>query len=420
MFLFSSLNRRFYVENARWLAGGFLLTLFSSFGQTFFIGLSGNDLRATFHLSGGEFGGLYMVATLASASTLPWLGRTLDLMPGWKVVRFTMPALALACVLIAIAPNIVLLVVALYMLRLFGQGMMTETAFTEIGRWFVASRGRAMALIVTGQPAGSAILPAIVVLIGRASGNWRTAWLIAAAVLVAVGLPLIVALMRVERIPQAAEAKSSNARTARDWSRVEVIRDPVLYLLLAGTLAPAFIATVVFFHLDYLIDLRGYDPLVFAAAFPVMSIATVIFGFVCGHLIDRLGSLRLLPFFLAPLAIACLAVALITPVWGIYVFMLLLGISNGFTSTLLGALWPEVYGLANLGGIRAIIVSAMVLSTAVGPGLTGALIDFGVPLPRQMLWMAVWCVVASFALWLAAIKVAARESYLEEAPAVQD
>ena len=100
-----------------------------------------------------------MLATLASASTLPWLGRTLDLMPGWKVVRFTMPALAFACVLIAVAPNVVVLTIAIYLLRLFGQGMMTETAFTETGRWFVANRGRAMALIVPGFQVGTAILP---------------------------------------------------------------------------------------------------------------------------------------------------------------------------------------------------------------------------------------------------------------------
>ena len=64
---------RFMREKARRLAGGFLLTLFSSFGQTFFVGLSGNDLRATFHLSAGSFGGLYMPANIASALSLPWL-----------------------------------------------------------------------------------------------------------------------------------------------------------------------------------------------------------------------------------------------------------------------------------------------------------------------------------------------------------
>ena len=410
MFGFARDSVDFFRDNSRWISGGFLLTLFSSFGQTFFVGLSGNGLRASFHLSGGMFGGLYMLATVASAATLPWLGRTLDLMPGWKVVRFTMPALALACVLIAIAPNVVVLTLAIYMLRLFGQGMMTEIAFTEIGRWFVANRGRAMALIVPGQQAGMAILPILVVLIDRASGGWRIAWFASAVLIMLAGLPAIIALMRVERVPQSREAKAGGRHMARDWTRAEVVRDPILYLLLAGTLAPSFIATVIFFDQDYLIDLRGYDPLVFAAAFPVMSVTTVLFGFVCGHLIDRFGAMRLLPFFLVPLAFASAAVGLITPVWGVYVFMLLLGISNGFTSTLLGALWPEVYGLANLGGIRAIIVSAMVLSSALGPGLTGALIDAGVSLPTQMLWLAGWCVAACFVLAYAAWQVRLREA----------
>ena len=402
-------NLRFVTENARWLTAGFMLNLFSSFGQTFFIGLAGNHLRASFHLSGGAFGALYMFATLASAATLPWLGRTLDLMAGWKVVRFTMPALAFACVMITLAPNIVALTLTIYMLRLFGQGMMTEIALTEVGRWFVANRGRAMAIVVSGNPAGSAILPLIVVLIDRASGNWHVAWLVAAAVTVLVAMPLIIFLMRTDRTPQSLGTTSPTTQVARDWTRSEVVRDPLLYLLLAGLLAPPFIGTTVFFHQGYLTELRGYSALTFAAAFPVMSAATVIFGFVGGFLIDRFGAIRLLPFVLVPLALASVAVALITPVWGVYVFMLLLGISFGFTSTLTGALWPEVYGLENLGGIRAIIVAAMVLSTAMGPGITGVLIDLGVSLPTQMFGMAVWCVVASVLLGVAARKVTVRE-----------
>jgi len=400
----------FLRENARWLGGGFLLTLFSSFGQTFFIGLSGNDLRATFHLSAGAFGGLYMLANVGSAITLPWLGRTLDLMPGWKVIRFTMPALAGACVLVAIAPNLVVLTLAIYLLRLFGQGMMTETAYTEVGRWFVANRGRAMALIVPGQQAGVALLPILVVLIDRASSSWRTAWIASAALIALVGLPAIIALMKVERVPRSSEARIRGGRTARDWSRSEVIRDPILYLLLLGILAPAFISTIIFFHQDYLIELRGYDRLAFAAAFSVMSVTTVVFGLVCGHLIDRLGALKLLPYLLVPLAVASAAVALITPVWGVYLFMFLLGISSGLTATLLGALWPEVYGLANLGGIRAIVVSAIVLATALGPGLSGELIDKGIALPAQMLWLSLWCVAACFVLAFAAWRIRLREA----------
>jgi MFS family permease len=409
MLNFARDNARFLQDNARWLAGGFLLTMFSSFGQTFFIGLSGTGIRETFHLSGGGFGAIYMLATLASAMTLPWLGRTLDLMPGWKVARFTIPALAAACLLIAVAPDIAVLTLSFYFLRLFGQGMMTEIAFTEIGRWFVANRGRAMALIAPGQQAGSAILPAIVVLIERASGDWRTAWYASAVVLIVMALPLVLGLLSVERLPRSHEAKARDLKTARDWTRAVVVRDPVLYLLLAGTLVPAFVGTAIFFHQGYLIELRHYDPLAFAVSFTVMSVATILFGLVCGYLIDRFGSLSLMPYFLLPMAVASALLGIVPREWGLYAFMLLMGISNGFTSTLLGALWPEVYGLANLGGIRAITVSAMVLSSALGPGITGALMDLGVPLPSQMIWMAGWCLLASFALAAAAKKVQRRE-----------
>ena len=397
----------FIRKNARWLFGGFLLTFFSSFGQTFFIGLSGEELRAKFSLTDGEFGLMYMTATLASAATLPFLGRTLDLMPGRRVILFVIPCLAAACILIAYAPSFLLALLALYLLRLFGQGMMTHTALTEIGRWFAAGRGRATSLVVPGHQAGEALLPASFVLISAAAG-WQLTWVVAAALLILVALPAVSFLFARERIPAENMTGMERERTARDWTRAEVVRDPWFYALLVGVLAPPFIGTTVFFHQDYFIELRGYDPLAFAAAFPIMAVTTIVFSLICGGLIDRFGAVRILPFFLWPLVLASAAAGLLTPVWGIYIFMFLLGISYGFTSTLFGALWPEVYGVANLGGIRAIIVSAMVFATALGPGLTGYLIDLGVELPGQLLWMSGWCIAASILLAIAAKPLARR------------
>ena len=397
----------FLKTNARWIAGGFLLTLFSSFGQTFFIGLSGEELRTKFDLSDGEFGLIYMTATLGSALTLPWLGTVLDRMPGWKVARFVIPALAGACVLIAFAPSVLVLVLALYLLRLFGQGMMTHTALTEIGRWFAANRGRATSLVVPGHQTGEAILPVTFTLIALSFG-WQMAWTLGAGVLMLVTLPAIILLWRVERVPSGAEANHKDLRTARDWTRAEVLRDPWLYALLVGVLAPPFIGTTIFFHQDYFIELRRYDPLVFASAFPLMAVTTVTFSLICGQLVDRFGAVQLLPFFLVPLAVASAAAGLMEAVWGIYVFMVLLGVSYGFTSTLLGALWPEVYGLRYLGGVRSVIVAAMVFSTALGPGLTGLLIDFGIGLPVQLVVMSGWCLVACVVLARAAFAISAR------------
>ena len=78
--------------------------------------------------------------------------------------------------------------------------------------------------------------------------------------------------------------------------------------------------------------------------------------------------------------------------------MFLVGVSYGFTAPLVGALWPEVYGIQNLGSVRAIAVAASVAATAIGPGLTGYLIDRGTSLPTQMLYMGGWCVIATVVL----------------------
>lgn len=400
---------QFVRHNTRWLAAGFLLSMFSSFGQTFFIGLSGTEFQERFDLSGGEFGLLYMVATLASAATLPWIGKAMDVMSGRKVAAMVMPGLAAACLLAAWSPHIAGFVIALYLLRLLGQGMMTHIAQTETARAFVANRGRAMSLVVPGHQAGEAILPALFVLVAAALG-WQGAWTAAAAFILLVGIPVIVGLLAKPRVPQQAEINQANAQGGRDWTRAEVIRDPVFYLLLLGLLAPPFIGTTIFFHQGHLIDVRGYDQLAFAGAFPVMAITTVGFGLVCGYLVDRFGSVRLLPFFLVPICIASLAAASITALWGIYLFMFLFGVSYGLTSNMFGVIWPEVYGTAHLGSIRALVVSGMVLATAVGPGLTGALIDQGITLPQQLWWMALWCVFATGALVLAARLISQRSS----------
>lgn len=68
----------------------------------------------------------------------------------------------------------------------------------------------------------------------------------------------------------------------------------------------------------------------------------------------------------------------------LFVVMTLLGISIGIGSTLFGVLWPEIYGVANLGAVRSIAEAVGVFATAAGPGLTGTLIDLGISLPTQM------------------------------------
>ncbi len=380
---------RFIRENARWLAAGLMLTFFSSFGQTFFISLFAGDIRTEFDLSHGDFGGLYMLATLFSAATLTVIGKVVDDHSIGIVVTGVIVALAAFCAGMANVASVWMLFIVIYGLRLFGQGMLTHTAITAMGRWYSAERGRAVSIATLGHQIGEALLPLLFVLLIGLLG-WRNGWWLAAGALLFVALPFVLWLLQVERTPRAKKVTAA-VELGRQWTRKQVLRDPAFWVISCGTLAPAFIGTTIFFHQVYLVELRGWTRELFASAFIAMSSMTVVFALLTGWAIDRFSALKVLPFFLLPLAAACVVLASFTHPSAAFIFMMLLGSSYGISSTLFGALWPEVYGTRHLGSVRSIVVAMMVLSSALGPGLTGYLIDLGVAYETQMYAMAFYC-----------------------------
>lgn len=184
----------------------------------------------------------------------------------------------------------------------------------------------------------------------------------------------------------------------------------MFWIALAVVLAPGFIATTIFFHQVYLVELRGWSLQVFASAFIVSSTMTMLSSLLSGYLIDRFSAVEILPYHLLPLAVACFVLAFIHAQWSAFAFMTLLGVSLGSSSTLFGALWPEMYGLGHLGGIRALIVALTVFATAIGPGLTGLLIDVGVPYPWQIAGMGVYCLGSIFVMVLVRDRVQSRNA----------
>lgn len=397
----------FLTQNLRWLLGGFLLTFFSSFGQTFFISLSGGAIRQEYGLSNGEFGLVYMVATLASALTLPFLGKIVDHITVSATVLITVPALAVATFAMGLSNSILMLVGVLYFLRLFGQGMMTHISLTAMGKWYSIYRGRAVSISVVGFQAGEAFLP-IIYSAALIMFTWRQTWTFAAIILVLVALPTIYFLMKVERIPSDADQAHSNNSKVKNWTRLEVVKDKYFWALLIAVLAPSTIGTTLFFHQDYLLEIRGWEKLQFSLSFTVMAVMTFCFALIAGHLVDRFSAVSLLPVFLIPLGAACFAMASFTDISGSYIFMGLLGVSYGMSSTLFGALWPEIYGTKYLGSVRSIIIAMMVFGTAIGPGLSGYLIDIGVSYPLQISAMGIYCLAASVVMLFVSRKITAR------------
>ena len=389
---------RFARANARWLFGGFLLTMFSSFGQTFFISLSTGSIRASFGLSSGEYGAIYMVATLTSALTLTILGRIVDHFAIVKTAAFSMVLLALSALLLSQANSLILLVLALYGLRLFGQGMMSHIAITAMGRWYANNRGKAVSMVSIGFNAGLAVFPIAYIAIVGVTG-WRTAWIIGAVLILVVALPSILVLFRTSRVAgEISNSEAESGDTVKHWTLKQMLGDPVFWMTITFLLGPPFISTAIFFHQDFLFAERGWSITIFAWSFIMMTGISIFSGLVSGIVADKTSAAFLLPMFLLPLGTGCFVLAGYHGSLALVAYMALLGISMGVNATIYGSIWPEIYGTKNLGAIRSLVTAMMVFSSAVGPGVMGWAIDLQIALSTQFAAMGLFCVVGTIVL----------------------
>lgn len=387
------------------MAGAFLLALFSGFGQTFFISLFNDELREHFQLTVGQFGLLYMFATLVSSAIFLNIGSLVDRYSVASISAGTLFAVGVACSLMVLNASfgqgtvwgMVGLAITLFTLRLFGQGMLLHASQTAIGRWFDAERGKAIALTSLGLNVGEAIFPLAVWGLS-AWFEWQISWGIA-SVAAFVGIPVCYALTRIPRQPESEPSEESSGLIRKQWTRAEVLRDVLFWFACPGCLAPAFIATAIYFHHQHVETVKHWPAGSFASAFALLSVATVLSKLVFGSVIDRFGAIRLIWTYHLPLGASCLMLAFGQSALCVYPAMALIGVAMGGANSIFGTVWPELYGVTHLGSIRSIAVSGIVFASACGSGVTGALIDGGLGFETQLLLMGGWCLVSTILLW---------------------
>lgn len=384
---------RFIQQNATWLAAGFLLTFSSSFGQTFFISIFAGEFQSEFGLSHGDWGLLYMIGTLASAPVMIWAGALTDVFRVRVLGGLTLVLLALACVMAAAVSAIWILPFVIFFLRFAGQGMASHIAAVAMARWFVAARGRALSIASLGYAIGEALLPIIFVGL-LVTMDWRALWLVSAAIALALA-PVIAVLLRQERTPQSI-AKESEATgiNNRHWTRAEVLRLPLFWFILPTLLGPPAFGTAFFFLQVHLAELKDWTHLQLVSLFPIYTGVAVISIVLSGFVIDRFGTRRMMPFYGAFSAFGYLVFAATDNLIIGGVGIALIGITSGLQATIPIAFWAEFFGTRYLGSIKALASAIMVLGSAIGPGLTGALIDLNIGYETQLVWIAGYFLLA--------------------------
>ena len=137
------------------------------------------------------------------------------------------------------------------------------------------------------------------------------------------------------------------------------------------------IATGTFVYQSFITDSKDWGPYTIAQSFMVYSILSVITLSISGFLIDKFTSRKLLIYMNIPLIFSVFVLYSFNEIISAFVFLGLIGISNGFANVLGSSLWAEIYGVKYIGSIKALTTALMVFSTAFGTALFGLLIDNG-------------------------------------------
>jgi hypothetical protein len=260
-----------------------------------------------------------------------------------------------------------------------------------------------------GMTTGEAVMPLIVV--GAIVWiGWRETWWASAGIVVFIYMPLILWLLkghgaRDERLRAdlaAQEAGGSGGGAGRQWTRGEVLRHPRFYLQLPGVIAAPMLLTGLFFHQVHIVDAKGWSHEWFAACFLGFAIAKVVGALGVGPMIDRFGTIRLLPWFMPPMAVGMFAIGVSDHPFAAMIYMTLSGVAVGSGIGIVGAMWAEIYGVRHVGAIRAMVSAIMMFSTSLAPLGFGLLFDLGIGVDAIAIGCAVYTLAGTVLLYLTA------------------
>ncbi|MDC3125668.1 MFS transporter [Candidatus Pelagibacter sp.] len=356
---------------------GFIFTFFSSFGQSFFLGLFNSSIRDALSISHGQFGSIYASATLLSSLVLVWIGKKIDDVNILTFAAYVIIFLSASCFIFSKISSVIFLFVAIFLMRLAGQGLTSHTASTTISRFFEKNRGRALSTGWLGLSLAEFSLPVLIVFL-LTFIEWRDIWL-SISILVIIILP-VVSYLLVKDIKLDTREISSNTESnkeIRQWTRIEVLKDYRFYIISMTMLAMPWIATGSFVYQSFITTSKEWGPYIIAQSFMAYSIFSVITLFIAGFLIDKFSSRRLLIYMNIPLFFATIVLFYFNSQISSFLFFGMIGITNGLANVLGSSTWAEIYGVKYIGSIKALTTALMVFATAFGTALFGILIDYG-------------------------------------------
>lgn len=357
---------------------GFLHTLFSGYGQSFFLSIFVDDFLIDFDLTRGEFGKIYGWATFLSALALQSIGSQIDKRPLHLYSLFNALLLTFCCFIIPLGDHWLWLFVCIFFLRFCGQGQMSHISSTLIARTFSARRGRALSWTQLGYPFSEIMLPPLY-LIMQSSLGWNGSFIILGIILLFIFIPISQSIFNKNpslKDPSHREDKPLISEVS--FSRKDVLKSIQFYCIVPQSVLAPFLITGFFIHQGALNQFStNWSASWFATSLTGFAIARAMGSFFVGKGIDKWKASQLFPFFTLPIAAGIINTLYFQSSLSLVILFTLCGATAGLGGNIKSALLAECFGTKNLGAIRSVFSFCLLSSTAISPALAGTLLEKG-------------------------------------------
>ena len=140
-------------------------------------------------------------------------------------------------------------------------------------------------------------------------------------------------------------------------------------------------------------------------AYPLFTIMAVGVSFLSGSLIDRYGATKLIGLYQIPAVFGFYMFSICETIMGFSVGLILFAVTAGSNNIIPNAFWAECFGTSHLGRIKSLAAGIMVIGSALGPLISGVLIDVGFNLNSQYILFATYFILSSALLFACTRKI---------------
>ena len=311
----------------------------------------------------------FVIGTLISGLSQPFLGRLFDQVGGRKVILANLVVFGVCTILLSLTFHILFLILMYgVVMAIAMSGGSVNTTAALVARWFRRKRSTALGLSIAGTSAGALLLvPFAAYLLDLTS--WRIVWVVMGGIILTTAVPLSFFILRddpsdlglqpdgVEPGPLDGQGKPEPSYApgpleVSEWR--ESFRSFPIWQLSAGYFVCGFTTNIISMHFVPYAQDQGFSLSVAATAFGLMMGINGIGVIAAGALSDRFGSKNVLTSVYALRGGAYCVLLLAPGGWGLWGFACVAGLSWIATLPLTTSLTADIYGVKNLGTLTGV------------------------------------------------------------------